>query len=139
MQIKKLTVLINVPFGSSIKTTNLHLKHCSLVVAAIIYIIRNLQKVMTEIYQSMNRWNPALIWGFHEKKPTTYNLRRQNLCRLPTIKRFGSGLDSFRGSFLWNTLDGSIKQEPPLSSIFFWGGGSMSGLQIDAHVKYFAD
>ena len=35
---KKLTALINVRFGSSIKTTNLHLKHCLLEVAAIAYI-----------------------------------------------------------------------------------------------------
>ena len=116
MQIKKLTALINVRFGSSIKTTNLHLKHCSLEVAAIAYK-QNLQKLMTEIYKSMNHLNTSIVWGLHEKKPITYNLRKQNLCKLPTIKTLGFGLDSlsFRGSFLWNTLDDSIKQVETLS------------------------
>ena len=76
--------LINVHFESSIKTTNLHLKHCLLEVAAIAYISK---------------------------------ICRNNLCKLPIIKTLGFGLDSlsFRGSFLWNTLDDSIKQVPTLS------------------------
>ena len=79
--------------------------------------IKNLQKLMTEIYKSMNHLNPSIVWEFHEKKPIKYNLRIQNLCKLPTIKTLGFGLNSlsFRGSFLWNTLDDSIKQVPTLS------------------------
>ena len=79
--------------------------------------IKNLQKLMTEIYKSMNHLSPSIVWEFHEKKRITYNLRTQNLCKLPTIKTLGFGLDSlsFRGSFLWNTLDDSIKQVPTLS------------------------
>ena len=79
--------------------------------------IKNLQKLMTEIYKSMNHLNPSIVWEFHEKKPIMYNLRIQNLCKLPRIKTLGFGLDSlsFRGSFLWNTLDDSIKQVPTLS------------------------
>ena len=78
--------------------------------------IKNLQKLMTEIYKSMNHLNPSIVWEFHEKKPIKYNLRIQNLCKLPTIKTLGFGLNSlsFRGSFLWNTLDDSIKQVPTL-------------------------
>ena len=44
---------------------------------------RNLQKLMTEIYKSMNQLNPSLPWEFHEKKHVTYDLRVQNLCKLP--------------------------------------------------------
>ena len=79
--------------------------------------IKNLQKLMTEIYKSMNHLNPSIVWEFHEKKPITHSLRIQYLCKLPTIKTLGFGLDSlsFRGSFLWNTLDDSIKQVPTLS------------------------
>ena len=71
-------------------------------------------RLMTEIFKSMNHWNLSLVWEFYEKKPMTYNPTIQNLCKLPTIKALGFGLDSksFRGSFLWNTFDDSIKQEP---------------------------
>ena len=39
------------------------------------------------------------------------------LCKLPPIKTMNFGLDSisFRGSFLWNTLDDSIKREKTLA------------------------
>ena len=64
--------------------------------------VKNLQKLMTEIYKSMNHLNPSLVWEFHEKKHVMYNLRIQNLCKLPTIKTLNFGLESlsFRGSIL---------------------------------------
>ena len=37
--------------------------------------IKNLQKLMTEIYKSMNHLNPSIVWEFHEKKPIMYNLK----------------------------------------------------------------
>ena len=77
-----------------------------------------LQKLMTEIYNSMNHLNPSMIWEFHEKKHKTYNLRMQNLCKLPLTKTQGYGQQesrSFRGSLLWNNLDDSVKNEPALS------------------------
>ena len=40
--------------------------------------IKNLHKLMTEIYKSMNHVKPSIVWEFHEKKPITYNLRIQN-------------------------------------------------------------
>ena len=46
--------------------------------------VRNLQKLMTEIYKSMNQL--TLVLEFHEKKHVTYDLRMQNLCKLPKIK-----------------------------------------------------
>ena len=80
--------------------------------------VRNLQKLMTEIYKSINHLNPSLIWEFHEKKHVSYNLRIQNLCKLPQIKTQGYGQESlsFRGSLLWNTLDDSVKNEPTLAA-----------------------
>ena len=76
--------------------------------------VKNLQKLMTEIYKSTNHLSPSLVWDFHEKKHVEYNLRTKNLfCRLPKIRStsFGLELPSLRGSFLWNTLDESIKNE----------------------------
>ena len=68
---------------------------------------------MIEIFKSMNGMNPPLVWEFHERKNVTYNLRIQNLNKLPPIKAMNFGLDSisFKGSFLWNTFDDSIKRE----------------------------
>ena len=79
--------------------------------------VNNLQKLMKEIFKSMNGLNPPPVWEFHGRKHVTYNLRTQNLCKLPPIKMMNFGLDSisFRGSFLWNTLDDCIKQETTLA------------------------
>ena len=43
--------------------------------------------------------------------------KMQNLCKLPPIKTMNFGLDSisFRGSFLWDTLDDSITREKTLA------------------------
>ena len=66
----------------------------------------------------MNHLNPSLSWEFHEKKHVTYDLRIQNLCKLTQIKTQGYGQESlsFRGSFLWNTLDDTIKNQRPLAA-----------------------
>ena len=80
--------------------------------------VRNLQKLMTEIYKSMNQLNPSLVWEFHERNHVTYDLRIQNLCKLPKIKTqvYGQESLSFRGNFLWNTLDDTIKNQPTLTA-----------------------
>ena len=80
--------------------------------------VRNLQKLMTEIYKSINHLNPSLVREFHEKRHVTYDLRIQNLWKLPQIKRQGyrQGSRSFRGNFLWNTLDDTIKNQPTLAA-----------------------
>ena len=73
--------------------------------------VRNLQKLMIESYKSKNHLSPSLVWEFHEKKHVEYNLRTKILCKLPPIRSTSFGLESlsFRWSFLWNTLNGSIK------------------------------
>ena len=100
--------------------------------------IKNLQKLMTEIYKSMNHLNPSIVWEFHEKKPITYSLRIQNLCKLPTIKTLGFGLDSlsFRGSS-YGTLLMTVSNKYQHCRIL--KRGSKTGQQIDATVKYVAD
>ena len=72
---------------------------------------------MTEIYMSLNNMNPSIVWEFHEKKYVAYDLRKKNLCKLPKAKTTSYGVESlsFRGSFLWNTLDDNVKQEPTLA------------------------
>ena len=80
--------------------------------------VRKLQKLMTDIYKSMNKLNPSLVWEIHEKKHVTYYLRIQNPCKLQKIKTQGHGQESlsFRGSFLWNILDDTIKNQPTLTT-----------------------
>ena len=48
--------------------------------------VKNLQKLMIEVYKSVNHLNQSLVWEFHEKKHVEYNLRTKNLCRLPKIR-----------------------------------------------------
>ena len=65
--------------------------------------VQNLQKLMTEIYKSLNNMNQSIVWEFHEKKYVAYDLRKKNLCKLPKAKTISYGVESlsFRGSFLW--------------------------------------
>ena len=91
---------------------------------------KNLQKLMIEIYKSINHLSPLLVWEFHEKKCVEYKLRTKNLCKLPTIRITSFGLEalSFRGNFLGNTLDDSGKNEPTLlafkNKIKRWGSAA---------------
>ena len=79
--------------------------------------VKNLQKLMTEIYKSTKKLNPSYLWEFHERKEVTYDLRTKDLCKLPKIKkRYGAESLSFRGSLLWNTLSDKIKQSPSLAA-----------------------
>ena len=55
--------------------------------------VNNFQKLMIEILKTMNGLNPPFVWEFHERKHVTYNLRIQNLCKLPPIKTMNFGLD----------------------------------------------
>ena len=79
--------------------------------------VKNLQKLMTEIYKSIKKLYPSYVWEFHERKELTYDLRTKDLCKLPMAKqRCGSESPSFRGSLLWNTLGDKIKQSPTLTA-----------------------
>ena len=74
-------------------------------------------KYTSEIYMSLNNMNLSIVWEFHEKKYVAYGLKEKNLCKLPKAKKISYGVESlsFRGSFLWNTLDDNVKPEPTLA------------------------
>ena len=77
--------------------------------------VKNLQRLMTEIYKSTKKLNPSYLWEFHERKEV--ELRTKDLGKLPKIKqRYGTESLSFRGSLLWNTLSDKIKQSPSLAA-----------------------
>ena len=44
--------------------------------------VQNLQKLMTEIYKSLNNMNPSVALEFHTKKYVKYDLGKKNLCKL---------------------------------------------------------
>ena len=46
--------------------------------------VKNLQKLMIEIFKSMDGLNLLIAWEFHERKHVTCNLRTQILCKLST-------------------------------------------------------
>ena len=77
---------------------------------------KNLQKLMIEVYKSLNHLNPEYMWEFFVKKDVQYNLRTKELCKLPSVssQRYGLNSLSFRGSLLWNTIDDEIKLSPSL-------------------------
>ena len=73
--------------------------------------IRNLQKLMLEIYKCLNSKSPSFMWNIFQTKDVAYNLRTKNLLQLPSTNTlsYGNDLLSFRGAILWNTLSDSIK------------------------------
>ena len=67
---------------------------------------KNLHKLMTEVYKSLNRQNLAFMLDLFIRKEVTYDLRVKDLLELPTARTVLNGLNSivFRGSILWNAI-----------------------------------
>ena len=89
--------------------------------------VKNLQKLMTEIFKSLNTMNPSMVLEFHEKKCAKYDLRKKTIANFQKQKQLRMGrILIIQGSFLWNTLDDSIKYEPTLArfknKIKSWAG-----------------
>ena len=80
--------------------------------------VQNLQKLVIEIYKTMNNLNPSYIWEVHEENVVKYDLRTKNLCQLPKTRtiRFGMESLSLRGSLLRNTLSDQIKALPKVAA-----------------------
>ena len=80
--------------------------------------IKNLQKLMLEIYKSMNHLNPSYIWHIHDRKEIQNDLRTKHLCKLQSTKTIKVSMESlsFRGSILWNNLNDEIKELSTVAS-----------------------
>ena len=52
---------------------------------------KNLHKLMTEVYKSLNRQNPAFMLDLFIRKEVTYNLRVKDLLQLPTARTVLNG------------------------------------------------
>ena len=83
---------------------------------------------MTEIYKTINKENPQIMWDIFKTKHTPYNLRNKSLVNLPKAKSSTYGTNSlvFKGSLIWNTLPNYFKDSPTLdiflSRIKQWNG-----------------
>ena len=80
--------------------------------------MRNLDKVMTEVYKSLNCLNYV---GPIHRVGLTHDLRAKNLLQLPKARIVLNVLNSilFRGNILWSIVPDEIKSS---QSIVSWDG-----------------
>ena len=66
----------------------------------------NIRHLLTEVFKSSHKLNPIFMWDFWKIKDSHYNLRNNNLIKLPKPKTetFGYRSLAFRGASLWNNL-----------------------------------
>ena len=90
--------------------------------------MKNVQKLMVEIYKTINHLNPPYLWNLFTKKIEEYDFRIQILCKLPPARsqRFGKNALKFKGSLLWNSLSDENKTAKSLAlfkqEIQSWNG-----------------
>ena len=82
---------------------------------------KNLQKLMNEVYKSLNCQNPAFIRDLFIRKEVTYDLRSKDLLQVPKTRTVLYGLNSivFRGRILWNAISDEIKSSQSTASFKF--------------------
>ena len=51
--------------------------------------VQNLQKLMIEIYKTMNNLNPSYIWEFHEEEVVKYDLRTKKIMSIDDYAKDG--------------------------------------------------
>ena len=93
---------------------------------------KNLQKLMTEIYKSLNHESPPFMGEFCVQRELTYDLRIKNTLQIPSTKIILFGMNSlaFRGSVLWNAMPDTIKSAENVfrfkKGIKAWNGNKRS-------------
>ena len=72
---------------------------------------RNIQTLLIEIYKSMYKINPEIMWDIFFQKNLSYNFRSSNLLKLPSANTINYRTNAyvFRGSLIWNNLPDSLK------------------------------
>ena len=93
---------------------------------------RHLQLLMVEVYKTIHRLNPKLLWDMFCEKPLSYNLRSKTLLKLPKTYSITYGTNSlhFKACLLWNSLPNDLKNCNNLNDfklkIKEWKGNSCS-------------
>ena len=92
------------------KNNNLSFDKCLMKEVGITILVKNLQKLMLEVFKTLNYLNPSYLWDLFNVKQVEYNLRTKNIVMLPQIKMqtYGVNSNTFRGSILWNALSDDI-------------------------------
>ena len=78
---------------------------------------KNLQKIIVEIYKTINHLNPPHMWDLLTKKAVEYDFRIKILYEHPPARsqRFGTNSLKFKGSLLWNSLSDVMKTAQSLA------------------------
>ena len=56
--------------------------------------VQNLQKLIIEIYNSLDNMNLSIVLEFYEEKGVKYDLGKKNLCKLQKVKTTSYGVES---------------------------------------------
>ena len=75
--------------------------------------VQNLQKLMIEVYKSLNHENPSFLWDLFTRKDINYNLRIKDILTFP--KAFTASFGSVKGSIVWNSTPDVIKSSNAVS------------------------
>ena len=73
--------------------------------------IHSIRLLALEIYKTLHNLNPAFMKNYFLPKPTSYNLRRNDVLSIPKVKTTNYGIKSisFLGPKIWNSLPNEIK------------------------------
>ena len=73
--------------------------------------IHSIRLLALEIYKTLHNLNPAFMKDYFLPKPTSYNLRKNDILFVPKVKTTNYGINSvsFLGPKIWNSLPNEIK------------------------------
>ena len=79
--------------------------------------VQNLQKLMIEVYKSLNHENPYFLWDLFTRKVINYDLRIKDILTFPkaSTASFGTNSIAFRSSIFWNSTPDVIKNSNTVS------------------------
>jgi hypothetical protein len=71
--------------------------------------------ILKEVYNSVHRISPPMLWDLFSVKQTDYNLRSRKNLNVPHCRttNFGKNSVTTYGSVLWNTLTNDVKDYEP--------------------------
>ena len=78
---------------------------------SVVIHVQHLRTLMIEVFKSLNRLNPEMLWEIFTPKESHYILRNGSNLSLPRTNssKFGTRSLAFRGSITWNSLSASLK------------------------------
>ena len=80
--------------------------------------VKNIKSLLIEVYKSLHNESPSILCNVFTRKTSNYNLRTNDLLKLPPTSTLTYGLNSFtyRGSITWNQTPDNVKKSENLSS-----------------------